>query len=128
MTLIPLTLTSRRVRVDVSSKINHMLYMDNLKMYARKRNTLDLMMNTVRIFSGDNDVHFGLNKYAISLINREKILRSEDMIISNGGGIRVEENSKHRYLGVLEDDTVKAEMMKQTAGVYGILIKYCREC
>ena len=54
MTLVPLTLTLRRMRAGYclknSTRINHLLYMDDLKMYGKNRSELESMMNTVRIF------------------------------------------------------------------------------
>ena len=45
MTLVPLTLTLRRMKVGYrfknSTRINHLLYMDDLKMYAKNRNELE---------------------------------------------------------------------------------------
>ena len=44
MTLVPLTLTLRRMRAGYcfknSTRISHLLYMDDLKMYAKNRNEL----------------------------------------------------------------------------------------
>ena len=60
--------------------------MDDLKTYAKNRNELESMMNTVRIFSGDIGMQFGLDKCAILLMKRGKIeARSGDMIMPNGG-------------------------------------------
>ena len=115
MTLVPLTLTLRRMRAGYCFKnltrINHLLYMDDLKMYAKNRNELESMMNAVRIFSGDIGMQFGLDKCAILLMKRGKIeTGSVDMIMPNGGEIRaMGENSEYRYLGVLEGDDVKNE-------------------
>ena len=83
-------------------------------MYAKNRNELESMMNTVRIFSGDIGMQFGLDKCAILLIKRGKIKAgSGDMIMSNGGEIRaMGENSEYRYLGILEGDDVKNEKVK----------------
>ena len=56
MTLVPLTLTMRRTRAGYcfkNSTKNHLLYMDDLKIYAKNSNELESMMNTVRMFSGN---------------------------------------------------------------------------
>ena len=42
-------------------------------MYAKNRNELESMMNTVRIFSGDIGMQFGLGKCALLLMKRGKI-------------------------------------------------------
>ena len=88
--------------------------MDDLKIYAKNRNELESMMNTVRIFSGDIGMQFGLDKCVILLMKRGKIEAGlGDMIMPNGGEIRaMGEKSKYRYLGVLEGDDVKKEKVK----------------
>ena len=75
---------------------------------------LESLMNTVRIFSDDIGMEFGLQKCAILVMKREKIEKgTDDMIMPGEGEIKtVGENSDYRYLGVLECDTVKNEKVK----------------
>ncbi len=42
--------------------ISHLLYMDNLKMYGRNSDHLDGLLHTVRTFSYDIQIKFGLEK------------------------------------------------------------------
>ena len=119
MTLIPLTLMLRRVKSGYSfkkkTKINHLLYMDDLKIYAKDRKELESLINTVRIFSEDIGMEFGLQKCAILVMKRGKVEHdTADMIMPNGGEIRVMGvNSEYRYLGVLECDSVKNDKVKE---------------
>ena len=42
--------------------INHLLYIDDLKLYGTNQNDMETLLHTVRIFSDDNGMSFGLDK------------------------------------------------------------------
>ena len=46
-------------------KINHLLFMDDLQLYAKNEKELDTLVQTVRIFSGDIGMEFGIHKCAM---------------------------------------------------------------
>ena len=41
-------------------RINHLLFMDNLKLFANNEKEIDSLVQTVRIFSDDIGMKFGL--------------------------------------------------------------------
>ena len=41
-------------------KINHLLFIDDLKLYSRSKKELDLLVQTIRIFSKDIGREFGI--------------------------------------------------------------------
>ena len=45
-----------------AAKISHLLYMGDLKLYRKSSNELGSLLNTVRIFSTDISMEFGLEK------------------------------------------------------------------
>ena len=45
-------------------RVNHLLYMDDLKLYARSNKEIESLVNTVRIFSDDIHMQFGEDKCA----------------------------------------------------------------
>ena len=47
-----------------SAKISHLLYMHDLELYGKSSNELESLLNTVRIFSTDISMEFGLEKCA----------------------------------------------------------------
>ena len=64
MTMIPLTLVLRKTNIfyEVRKKrkrINHLLFMDDLKLFAKNVDQIDSLVNTERIFSGDIKMEFG---------------------------------------------------------------------
>ena len=47
---------------DGHSKINHLLFMDDLKMYGRNDREIESLIHTVRIFSEDIEMQSGIEK------------------------------------------------------------------
>lgn len=94
-------------------KVNHLLFMDDLKLYGKKKTDLEALMNTVRIFSEDIRMEFGLSKCATVIMKRGK--KVEDAGISMPDGQVIEDlgNEAYKYLGVLEANKIKMEEMKQ---------------
>ena len=63
ITLIPLTYILRNSRpgyefAKSGEKINHLLYMDDLKLHARNEKDLDSLIESVRVFSNDIGMQF----------------------------------------------------------------------
>eukprot|EP00957_Ditylum_brightwellii_P211467 15366198-Ditylum_brightwellii.AAC.3 len=54
------------------NKISHLLYIDNLKLYARNKEELCHALQIVEDFSRDINMSFGLDKCAILLIKNGK--------------------------------------------------------
>ena len=77
LALTPLTLILREVKAgyDVREKvrINQLLYMDDLKLYGKNEKQIDILINTVRVFSDDIRMQFGISKCAILIINEERL-------------------------------------------------------
>ena len=51
-------------------KINHLLFMDDLKLYSRNEKELDSLVQTIRIFSKDVGMEVGLEKCATLVIEK----------------------------------------------------------
>ena len=78
MSLFPLTMILRRCSngYRLGSKnaiVNHLLYLDDLKLYGRNRQEIESLVDTVRIFSDDICMEFGFDKCASMSIHRGKI-------------------------------------------------------
>ena len=41
-------------------KINHLMYMDNIKLFAKNKNELETLIQTVKIYSQDLGMEFGI--------------------------------------------------------------------
>ena len=126
MAMIPLTQVLRKSKMGYEFKnkatINHLLYMDDLKLFGKTNNDIQSLINTVRIFSSDIGMQFGLDKCAVIVLKKGKSVNIENISMPNGEEIRsIGEDvcTSYKYLGILEDDQVKhKEMKKQIEGEY----------
>ena len=64
--------------------------MDDMKLYSKTEKTLDSLIQTVRIFSNDIKMEFGIEKCAMLVLKRGKVVKSE--------GIKLPDNRKMRSL------------------------------
>ena len=70
LALISLSLILRKTKAayefsESKEKINHILFMDDLKLYSRSEKWLDSLVQTVRVFSEYIGINFGIEKYAM---------------------------------------------------------------
>ncbi|XP_053166186.1 uncharacterized protein LOC128351082 [Hemicordylus capensis] len=100
-----------------SSKINHLLYMDDLKLYGKSQSEIESLLNTVCIFSSDIAMEFGLDKCAALIKNRGKITKTEGIELPNGSKIKnLEEKEPYKYLGILQADNIAHTEVKRKIG------------
>ena len=74
LALVPLSLILRKTKAAYEfsgskKKINHILFMDNLKLYSRNEKGLDSLIQTIRVFSEDIGMTFGIEKCAMLVID-----------------------------------------------------------
>ena len=79
LALIPLSLILRKTKIafefsESKEKINHLLFMDDLKLYSRSEKGLDSLVQTVRVFSEDIGMEFGIEKCAMLVMEKGKIV------------------------------------------------------
>ena len=66
------------------------------------------IVNTVRVFSKDIKMEFGVEKCAVLIMKRGKFISSEGICLPDGQRIKsVEKEEGYKYLGVLEADWCK---------------------
>ena len=56
-------------------KFNHLLFMDDIKLFAKDIRQLDSLVQTVRIFSNDTGMEFGIQKCAMVQLKRGKMIQ-----------------------------------------------------
>ena len=124
LVIIPLTLVLRQTKISHElekggKKINHLLFMDDLKLFAKNEDQIDNLVNTVRIFSEDIKMEFGLPKCGVLIMKRGKVVKSEGISMPDGKMMKNIEEGGYKYLGILEVDGVKhAEIKDQKKKEY----------
>ena len=115
LALIPLSLILRKAKTayefsENKEKINHCLFMDDLKLYSRSEKGLDSL---VRVFSEDIGMEFGIEKCAMLVMEKGKIVKSVGIELPDGKVIKpLQESESFKYLGILEADKFLEEKMK----------------
>ena len=83
--------------------INHLLFMDDLKLHSRSEKGLDSLVQTVCVFSEDIGMEFGIKKCAMLVMEKGKIVKSVDIEWPDGKVIKsLQEGDSYKYLGILE--------------------------
>ena len=62
--------------------------MDDLQLYAKSERELDLLIQTVRIFSYDIDMVFGLDKCVVLVLKMRKMVQIERIDLPDGKCMR----------------------------------------
>ena len=118
LALIPLSLILRKVKAAYEfsgskEKINHLLFMDDLKLYNRNEKGLGTLVQTIRVFSEDIGMEFGIEKCAMLVIEKGKTVKSVGIELPDGKVIKsLQEKESYKYLGILEADRFVGEEMK----------------
>ena len=95
-------------------KISHLFYMDDLKLYARNDEELEGLLKTVKSFSDDIGMQFGLDKCAKATFKRGKLVDSENIILEVDTVIKeLDQEGTYKYLGVNEGDGIQHAKMKE---------------
>ena len=71
--MIPLKFVLRQTKTSCEvkkggKKINHLLFMDDLKLFAKNEDQIDSLVNPVRIFSEAIKMEFGLPKSGVLIM------------------------------------------------------------
>ena len=118
VTMIPLTLILTTCEAGYlyanNTKLHHLSFMDDLKLYARNENQLDSLIQTVRIVSKDIGMKFGIEKCAVLVLKRDRLAQSEGIRLPDETKIRaMRESEEYKYLGVLEADCMLHDTIKK---------------
>ena len=87
--------------------------MDDLKLHSQSEKGLDTLVQTVRVFSVDVGMEFGVEKCAMLVLEKGKIVKSVGIELPDGKVIRsLKESESYTYLGILEADKFLEEKIK----------------
>ena len=84
-----------------------------MKLYSRSKKGLDSLVQKVRVFSDDIGMEFGIEKCAMLVMEKGKIVKSVGIDLPDGKVIKsLQEGESYKYLGILEADKFLEEKMK----------------
>ena len=118
LALIPLSLMLRKTKAAYEfsgnkEKINHPLFMDDLKLYSHNEKELASLVQAIRIFSKDIGMKFGKEKCAILVIEKGKTVKSVGVELPDGKIIKsLQEGESYKYPGILKAERFLGEEMK----------------
>lgn len=110
-------LRTTKIGFDIKSerrvlyKINHLVYMDDLKLYAASKNKLNELIQIVAKFSSDIQMKFGIDKCRFLSIHAGRMINTQEQ-----GPMAIEPMSTdelYKYLGVMQSKQVAHSEMKK---------------
>ena len=94
--------------------MNHLMYMVNIKLFAKNEKESKTLIHAVRIYSEDIGMECGIEKCAVLVMKSRKRHITDGMELLNKEKIRtLGEKETYKYLGILEADTIKQEEIKE---------------
>ena len=95
-------------------KLNHLFYMDDLKTYAKDDNEQKGLLTTVKTFTDDIKMEFGLDKCAKATFKRERLTNTTYLELDVNIVIKeLDPEGTCKYLGVNEGDGLQHSSMKE---------------
>ena len=94
-------------------KVNHLFFMDDLKLYGKNEKEIDSLIKTKWQCSKDIKMEFGILKCAMVSLQRGRKTRWEGIQLPNGEEIGEAGAGGYKYLGVLELDKIMRQNEKE---------------
>ena len=117
MSLIPLSneLNNSNAGYQIYDRvINHLFYMDDLKLFAKNDQQLEGLLSTVKAFSDDICMDFGLDKCAKATFVKGKLRKTTSIELDINTTIKeLDPEETYKYLGVFEGDGINHASMKE---------------
>ena len=106
--------TSKTRGPDAVRKIiSHLLFMDDIKLYADSDENLQKLIQLVHDYSNDTHMEFGLDKCAKCTLKTGKKAASEDLLLYDGSTIAdLEDDTTYKYLGIEENTNIEHKLMR----------------
>ena len=94
---------------DKKTRINHLLFMDDLRLFAKSNDQIDSLVNTGYTLSGYIGMEFGIRKCMILVLKRGKVdkAKSRSLNLPNEKIMKTIDEEGYKYLRILEYDKVK---------------------
>ena len=95
-------------------KISHLLYMDGLELIAKSEEELHKQIQTLKTFSDDIHMAFGLEKCAKVTFKRGKLIQVQNLMIGATREVQeLEQGNNYKHLGIEDKDGIQHRKMKE---------------
>ena len=127
--LLPLTWLINKTNIGYklsssNQKVSHLMFMDDLKLYAPNDKLLKNLIDIVKLFSDDIRMNFGIDKCNKLTIIRGKVKQSDSTQLNNGDEIKSLNNQQYyKYLGFKEQDKMSPNTKAALKAEYFTRIK-----
>ena len=92
--------------------------MDDLKLYASNKKSLESLIQTVRVFSNDIVMEFPATKCALLIMKKGKMVNSDKIALPNETTIKgLKQGNSYNYLKVIRAYRMKHHEMKENAKI-----------
>ena len=98
---------------DKEYKLNHLLFMDDLKLFVKSEKQMDALVRTVLVFSTGIGMKFGMKKCGILTMKRDKVVKCEEIKLPNCEKLKEVETEGCKYLSIVELDKIKDNEIKE---------------
>ena len=109
--MIPLNQILRKVKsgytFENGEKLNKLLFMDGLKIFAKSECEVNGSVSTVQILSNDIRMEFGIQKCGVLVLKTGKVMLSKEVDIPDGERIKEVVKNGYKYLGILQYNKIK---------------------
>ncbi|XP_063598714.1 uncharacterized protein LOC134775182 [Penaeus indicus] len=116
--MIPLTDILRKVptgyTLKCGLKLNHLLFMDDLKIYGKNEREINGLVSTIEIFSNNIGMEFEAKKCGTLILKRGKVVKTDGLELPSGDKIKEVEDEGYKYLGITEFDKIKDSEVKES--------------
>ena len=117
--MIPLSLLLRKVKASYEwgrkeLKLNHLLLMDDLRLFGKRDDQIDSLVQTVFTFSEDIGMEFSLKKCGVVILKKGKLVKFDGIHLPNQEIMKEVDENGFTYLGILELDDIKEHEMKNS--------------
>ena len=93
-------------------KLNNLLFMGDLKNFAKSECEVNELASTVQILRNDIGMEFRIQECAVIASKRRKVVSSEGEEMPDGERIKEVLKNGYKYLGILEYNKIKESKMK----------------
>ena len=118
MIMIPLSMLLKEERKgyklgNPGSLVNHLLFMDDLKLYGKSQDEVDALLGLVQEYSNDIGMEFGMDKCAVLGIKNGKRVECRGVVLPSGDVMKDVDEDGYKYLGVLQTEVQMNREMKE---------------